>query len=176
MTYLLSCCASVSLSARQRQDYISVSNRKYHLDVWMTVYSISMSYTSFHQTLIINNHTLMTHSKTKPCQGARDQHLTTTGSFKEGASFSGKRRIILFFFYGCCSDEGEKKGSEPSFNGGTGGGSACMRQLGHRREVTGAEGTRRMKLCCEELSRAVTSLSWVQGRSISHLHREFAYF
>lgn len=30
-------------------------------------------------------------------------------------------------------------------------------------------GDKRMKLYCEELSKAVTCFSWVQGRSISHL-------
>lgn len=121
----------------------------------------------------------MTHSEAKPCQRARDQHLTTTENFREGDSFSGKRRIILccfFFFYRCCSDKGEKKGGEPWFDGGTGEVSACVRQLGHRREVTRAEGTRRMELCYEELIRAQLPV-WAEFREeASHLHREFAYF
>jgi len=80
---------------------------------------------------------------------------------------------LYCFFYGCCNERGEQKGGEPWLDGGMGKGSACTRWLGHRREGMGQRGQEGQS---KELSRAVMCLSWVHGRSISHLHREFAYF
>lgn len=157
-----------------REAELSISQyRKYHLDVWMTVSSVSMSYSSLHQTLIISSCTLMTHFEAKHCQGAADQHLTTAGNFREGASFGGNRKIILAFFYGFCSERGEQKGGEPWLDGGVEEGSACTRWLGGRREGTGPEGTSwRMKLDCEELGRAQSQV-WAGFREeASHIFTE----
>lgn len=88
-------------------------DRNYNLVVWMTASSVSISYASLHQTLIISYHRLMTHYEANPCQGTGGQHLTTAGNFREGASSGGSRKITLGFAMDAALRVGCRKGVNP---------------------------------------------------------------
>lgn len=150
--------------------------RNYNLDVWMTASSVLISYASLHQTLIISCHRLMTHYKANPCRGTRGQHLTTAGNFREGASFGANRRIILGFATDAAMRVGCRQGVNPGeMEGWERGVHTWGAWLPWQRGDSG-RGDKRVKLCCEELSKTGVCLSWVQGSSISHLHRKFTHF
>lgn len=140
--------------------------RKYNLDVWMTLSSISMSYGSLHHTLIINSHALTIHSKAKPCQGTGDQPLTAAGNFREGTSFGGNRRIILFLWM-----LHQVRGTERGWtlvSQMKGRGDYMHKAAESQESADRAGGTRRMKLFCEDLGRAQLHLWAGFGEEASH--------